>query len=66
MGDKTRVQVIQWCKENNCDFKTPVYPPPQGWMWADLNSAFVLMPIFTLTDQGDEITKAEVEAHSNG
>jgi len=44
-----------------CDFKTPVYPPPSGWMWAESGDALVLAPIFTMTDQGDEISSVEAE-----
>ena len=60
--DATREQAIDWCKAKMCDFKTPVYPPPEGWMWADSGDRLVLSPIFTTTDQGDEITSAETGA----
>lgn len=60
MSDYTREEAIQWCRENMADFYTPVYPPPSGWMWAESGESLVLSPIFTMTDQGDEITSVEV------
>lgn len=60
MYDYTRREVIEWCRRNMVDFRTPVFPPPSGWMWAESGSQFVLAPIFTMTDQGDEITSADV------
>lgn len=59
MADATRDEALNWCRQQACDFRTPVFPPPQGWMWADSGEALVLTPIFTMTDQGDEITTAE-------
>ena len=61
MSDATRVQAIQWCKDNNCDFKKPVFPPPDGWLWAAQGDHLTLDPIFTMTDQGDELTLQEVQ-----
>lgn len=60
MSDLTRTEAIQWCKDNQCNFRTPVFPPPEGWMWAESEFDLVLEPIFTVTDQGDEITRTEV------
>lgn len=60
MQDLTRKEAIQWCKDNMADFRTPVFPPPEGWLWAESGEQLVLQPIFTITDQGDEITAAEV------
>ena len=60
MSDLTREQAIDWCLENWADFKTPVYPPPSGWMWSESGEALVLAPIFTITDQGEDITTADV------
>lgn len=60
MSDYTREEAINWCIEHMADFVTPVYPPPEGWMWAESGDQLVLAPIFTMTDQGDEITAAEV------
>lgn len=60
MKDATRKEAISWVMENMCDFRTPVFPPPDGWMWAESGAALVLTPIFTMTDQGDAITSAEV------
>jgi len=66
MSDLSRTEAIQWCRENQCDFRTPVYPPPEGWMWCESKSStdLTLDPIFTMTDQGDEITRQEV--YGNG
>jgi len=52
MSDLTRTEAIKWCKDNKCDFNTPVYPPPDGWMWAYADSNFsktelTLASIFT-------------------
>ncbi len=60
MTDATRQEAINWCRTNMCDFRNPVYPPPSGWMWAESGDALVLAPIFTMTDQGEEITSVEV------
>ena len=62
MSDATRAEVIQWCKENKCDFKNPVFPPPSGWFWGQEGDELTLQPVFTITDQGEEIRAAEVEA----
>lgn len=61
MTDFTREQAIEWCREMQCDFDTAVFPPPRGWMWGETDtSGLVLTPIFTMTDQGDDITKGEI------
>lgn len=60
MKDLTRQEAIQWCRDNMADFYTPVFPPPEGWAWCEAGESLVLQPIFTITDQGDEITSAEV------
>lgn len=60
MSDLTRDEAVQWCKDKEADFITPVFPPPEGWMWADAEDGLTLEPIFTVTDQGEGITKAEV------
>lgn len=60
MQDRTRQEVLQWCKDNKCDFLTPVYPPPEGWFWATSGGKLTLSPIFTITDQGNDITLEEV------
>lgn len=59
MADATRQEALAWCKEKHCDFRNPVYPPPEGWMWAESGAEIVLSPIFTMTKEGDEITSAE-------
>lgn len=61
MKDATRAQAIQWCKLKRCDFDTPVFPPPNGWAWAESGTRLCLSPIFTITDQGEEITLEEVQ-----
>lgn len=33
MTDATRDAAIQWAITNQCDFITPVFPPPEGWTW---------------------------------
>ena len=58
--DLTRQEAIKWCKDKKCDFKTPILPPPSGWFWAEGKDGLCLEPIFTITDQGDEITSKEV------
>lgn len=58
--DYTRQEAIQWCIDNMADFSTPVFPPPNGWMWAESGDKLVLISIFTITDQGDEITAIDV------
>lgn len=60
MQDLTRSEAVQWCRDNMADFHAPVFPPPEGWAWAESGNQLVLQPIFTITDQGDEITAAEV------
>jgi hypothetical protein len=59
MKDATRQEAIQWCINNKCDFLSPVFPPPEGWQWAK-SEGLCLTPIFTITDQGDEIEFQEV------
>lgn len=66
MIDLTRQEAIQWCRDNMADFHTPVFPPPEGWAWAESGEALVLQPIFTITDQGGEITAAEVGIQKAG
>ena len=66
MKDATRQEAIQWCKDNMADFHTPVFPSPEGWLWAESGNQLVLQPIFTMTDQGDEITAAEVGMQQAG
>ena len=62
MKDATRAEAIEWCKANDCDFVTPIFPPPEGWLWAncDERKQLCLTPIFTMTDQGEEIYADEV------
>lgn len=61
MTDYTRREAIQWCKDNMADFDKPApFPPPDGWIWVEAGASHVLSPIFTITDQGDEITAVEV------
>ena len=60
MADLTRHQAIEWCKNNFCDFKTPVFPPPNGWAWVESGESIVLVPIFTITDQGEAITSVDL------
>lgn len=61
MSDLTRSEAINWCINNMADFGKPSpFPPPPGWMWAESGGSHVLAPMFTITDQGDEITAAEV------
>lgn len=49
--DKTRDEVIEWCIDNMIDFTDPIFPPPDGWVWADNDgyAAKSLTPIFTNT-----------------
>lgn len=63
MKDATRAEVIQWCKEKNCDFINPVFPPPSGWAWAGDGDGglLVLTSIFTDSENTEDITKSEVE-----
>lgn len=60
MSDLTRGEAINWCREKMADFRDPVFPPPSGWAWAQSGAQLVLTPIFTITDQGDEITAIDV------
>jgi len=61
MKEATRSEAIAWCKSNGCDFETAVFTPPEGWAWAQNDGkGLVLQPIFTITDQGSEITKTHV------
>lgn len=59
-ADATRAAAVKWCLDNGCNFRDPVYPPPTGWAWAKSGEALVLVPIFTMTHQGEEITSVEV------
>lgn len=59
MTDATRQEAIDWCKENWADFKTPVFPPPNGWAWAESAESLILTAIFTNTVDAD-ITSADV------
>lgn len=60
MADATRAEAIKWCLDHMCDFRTPVFPPPDGWSWAESGERLVLSPIFTMTDQGGELAGAEI------
>lgn len=59
MTDASRNEAMQWCIDNMADFKTPVFPPPEGWMWAESGDALILTAIFTNTEDAD-ITSADV------
>ena len=56
--DATRNEAIRWCREKGVDFRNPIYPPPEGWAWADAVGALVLTAIFTDTEDSD-ITSAD-------
>jgi hypothetical protein len=58
MRDATRQEAIEWCHDNMADFKTPVFPTPEGWMWAESGDGLVLIAIFTNTEDAD-ITSAD-------
>lgn len=60
MTDATRQEAIQWAIDNKCDFQTSVWPSPNGWLWAQFNGGLVLSPIFTMTDQGEDLGLQEV------
>lgn len=61
MKDASREEAILWCIENNCDFYTPVFPPPNGWAWAENSgNGIVLSAIFTNTVDYVDITFDEV------
>lgn len=47
MTDATRPEALQWCIDNMCDFRNPVFPPPNGWMWGESGEALILTAIFT-------------------
>lgn len=56
-----RNQAINWCKDNDCDFITPVFPPPEDWMWCENNSNGVMLQcIFTVDEDNPEIYKEDV------
>lgn len=57
--DATRDEAIHWCRQKGANFRDPIYPPPDGWMWADAaGGALVLTAIFTNTEDAD-ITSAD-------
>jgi len=33
MSDATREEAIKWCIDNKVDFVSPLFPPPNGWIW---------------------------------
>jgi len=54
MKDATRNEVIEWCVDNKVDFSDPIFPPPNGWIWADTGvPAKALTAIFTNTEDED-------------
>jgi hypothetical protein len=55
MTDATREEVIDWCIENKVNFAKPISPPPEGWMWADIQGypEKELVAIFTNTEDDD-------------
>jgi hypothetical protein len=61
--DLTREEAIAWAIANNCNFQAPVFPPPQGWMWADRAVggvySIILTPVFTNTEDA-EITISDL------
>ena len=57
--DATRAEAVLWCAEKQCDFREPVFPPPEGWMWGRSGPHLVLTPVFTNTSDAD-ITRADV------
>lgn len=59
LRDATREEALAWCRANWADFKTPVFPPPNGWAWGESGDALVLTPIFTNTTDAD-ITSADL------
>lgn len=62
MTDATRAEALQWARENMQNFNEPLFPSPNGWLWANCpdRKQLCLSPIFTMTDQGDEIYADEV------
>jgi hypothetical protein len=57
--DASRAEAVAWCAEKRCDFREPVFPPPEGWMWATSGDGLVLTPVFTNTSDGD-VTRLDV------
>ena len=56
MRDATRKEVAQWCIKNDVDFTAPLFPPPDGWLWAetcDPDSEHILTAIFTNVEDAD-------------
>lgn len=55
MSDATRDEVIDWCIDNKINFTKPIFPPPDGWMWAGNEGSDVksLTAIFTNTEDED-------------
>lgn len=57
-----RNQAMNWCKENKCDFITPVFPPPEDWMWCENGGdGIMLQCIFTVEEPNPEIYKDDIE-----
>lgn len=48
-NDLTRSEAIEWCRDHVISFKSPVFPPPCGWAWAEAgpDGQHTLEPIFT-------------------
>jgi predicted NUDIX family phosphoesterase len=59
--DASRATAIQWARDNRCDFKDPVFPPPSGWMWVG-DDGLALVPLFT-HEESREITKIDVDTY---
>lgn len=62
--DATREEAVAWAIKNQCDFKTPVRPAPEGWMWAAAGEVLVLTSIFTMENPGGDITAEHCKAFS--
>lgn len=60
MADATREEAIKWACDNGCDMIKPVYPPPEGWFWAEFSGEGIslkLTPVFTNSDDADILAK---------
>ena len=46
MIDATRIEAINWIIKNQCNFREPVYPVPEGWNWVTSPKCYSVLSLY--------------------